>query len=168
MEIVGIDPGLVHTGAVLIRPLAHVKTIEIAHEAIAGADQVATDRWLTSVSLRQKPWTPGKGPMIFIEGYRPRGNFGTNDRMVQAIGNFKTQFPYAKVINNTGVKQVVRQPVMELLGVWKFSTPTHHQDLRSAARIGIYGALKNEVLNRLLFDIVNDHLNGQTWSVHHI
>lgn len=168
MEIVGIDPGLVHTGAVMMRFLAHVRAIEIAHEAIVGPDTGATRQWLTSVSLHQPPWRPGKGPMMFIEGYRPRSNYGTNEKMVQAVGSFKSEFPFSKVLNNTGVKQVVRQPLMELLGVWKFSTPTHHQDLRSAARIGIYGALKSEVLNGLLFDVVNDHLSGRTWDVRHL
>lgn len=168
MEIVGIDPGLVHTGAVMIRLLAHVRAIEIKHEAIVGPDAAAADQWLRQVSVHQPPWRPGKGPMMFIEGYRQRSNYGTNDKMIEAVMNFKKQFPFSRVLQNTGVKQVVRRPLMELLGVWSFSTPTHHQDLRSAARIGIYGALKHEVLNELLFTIVNDHLAGRTWDVRHL
>lgn len=168
MEIVGVDPGLVHTGAVLIRPLAHVRAIEIMHEAIAGPDAQALEDWLARTSLHQRPWTPGRGPMMFIEGYRQRSNYGTNDKMIEAVMNFKKKFPFSRVMQNTGVKQVVRRPLMELLGVWSFSTPTHHQDLRSAARIGVYGALKSEVLNDLLFNIVNDHLAGRTWDVRHI
>lgn len=54
---------------------------------------------------------------------------------------------------------------MNLLGVWKFSTVTHHQDLRSAARIALFGMLKNEETNRLLADVVADHLKGSDWDV---
>lgn len=159
MEIVGIDPGLVHTGIVLMSFHPTQRLIEVSHEAIAGPDTVRAQQFLGGYR-RTAP--------VFIEGYRQRSNYGTNDKMIEAVANFKKAFPLSKVINNTGVKKVVRQPLMELLGVWRFSTPTHHQDLRSAARIGVYGALKHEVLNGLIFDIVNDHLAGRTWDVRHI
>ena len=70
------------------------------------------------------------------------------------------------VLPNMGVKKVVRRPLMELLGAWKFSTVTHHQDLRSAARIALLGMLKDPHMNRLLFDVVLDHIEGRTWRVH--
>jgi hypothetical protein len=60
---------------------------------------------------------------------------------------------------------VVRRQLMELVGVWSFTTSTHHQDLRSAARIALLGMLKHAVTNELLADIVADHLKGTTWQV---
>jgi hypothetical protein len=57
---------------------------------------------------------------------------------------------------------------MELLGVWKFKTPTHHQDLRSAARILLLGMFKDPQLNKLIADIVRSHLRGKDWSVGHL
>jgi hypothetical protein len=75
--------------------------------------------------------------------------------------------PKATVVLNTGVKKIVKRPLMELLGVWSFATGTHHQDLRSAARIALYGMLKHEPLNRLLSDVVRDHLRGEDWDVRH-
>lgn len=158
MQIVGIDPGLVHTGVVLMVFDAHQRVIEVSHEAVVGPDVTRAQQFLGGLRATAP---------VFIEGYRQRSNFGTNDKMIEAVANFRKGFTNAKVINNTGVKKVVRRSLMELLGVWNFSTPTHHQDLRSAARIGIYGALKSEALNRLIFDIVNDHINGSTWTVHH-
>jgi hypothetical protein len=55
---------------------------------------------------------------------------------------------------------------MELLGVWKFHTVTNHQDLRSAARIALYGMVKSETLNKVLYSVVDDHLVGRAWRVH--
>lgn len=158
MQIVGIDPGIVHTGMVLISmdPGQHI--IEVSHEVIAGVDTTRAQQFLGGY----RPTAP-----VFIEGYRQRSNYGTNDRMIQAVAAYRQAFPRSKVIQNTGVKQVVRRPLMELLGVWKFSTPTHHQDLRSAARIAIYGALKQDTYNELIYTIVRDHLDGHTWSVIH-
>ena len=43
--------------------------------------------------------------------------------------------------------------------------PTHHQDLRSAARIALLGMLRDEQMNRLLADVVRDHLAGETWTI---
>jgi hypothetical protein len=65
-----------------------------------------------------------------------------------------------------GVKKVVKSPLMELLGVWDFRLKTHHQDLRSAARIALLGMLKDDHLNKLLTDVVADHLRGENWNVH--
>lgn len=158
MEIIGVDPGLVHTGVVLIRFLPHVREIEVSHEAVLGPNAAAVKAWLMTYAVNQKL------PRIYIEGYRSRSNFGTDNRMIEAVSNMRTELK-GEVLLNTGVKKVVRRPLMELLGVWKFSTPTNHDDLRSAARIGIYGALKDEETNELLYNVVNDHLKGRTWDV---
>jgi hypothetical protein len=86
--------------------------------------------------------------------------------MLAAVADMRRE-TRGTVLNNTGVKKVVRQPLMELLGVWKFSTTTHHQDLRSAARIALLGMLKHQELNRLLTEVVKDNLEGRGWRVHH-
>ena len=85
--------------------------------------------------------------------------------MVSAVTEFRKELG-GTVLQNMGVKKVVKSPLMELLGVWNFNTPTHHQDLRSAARIGLLGMLKDDILNKLLTDIVADHLSGEAWDVH--
>ena len=103
----------------------------------------------------------------FIEKYQPRAVLGTDARMVKAVNDLKAELPHAKVVLNTGSKKVVKRPLMELLGVAKFSTPTHHQDLVAAARIAVLGMLKDRDLNKVLANVVLDHLNGRTWDVHH-
>ncbi len=161
MEIIGIDPGLVHSGVVVMRLLGHVRTIEVQHTAIVGPNAREAELWLRKTLVNQQPQP------TYIESYRPRGNtYNTDTKMGDAVRAFKQALPHAKVIDNTGVKKVVTQELMDLLGVWKFNTPTNHQDLRSAARIGIYGALKDH--NERIYNVVNDHHNGRTWNVEHV
>ena len=104
VTLIGVDPGLVHTGVVAMHFHPDVLTCAVEHEAISGANVAAVKDWVT---------------------------------------------------------RVVTQELMELLGVWKFSTPTHHQDLRSAARIALLGAMKEDVLNGLLTRVVLDRLQLQ-------
>jgi len=154
IHVVGIDPGLVHTGVVSMRFNRAYKRIDVAHEAIVGPDAVAA-----------RDWIGDKFAFVFIEGYRPRSNFSTDARMSAAVVEFKRETG-GTILQNMGVKKVVKSPLMELLGVWNFATPTHHQDLRSAARIALLGMLKDDHLNKLLTDVVTDHLEGKDWHVH--
>jgi len=85
-------------------------------------------------------------------------------QMVTAVQRMRKEVAGVLLLN-TGVKKVVRRQLMELVGVWSFPTVTHHQDLRSAARIGLLGMLKHAVMNQLLADVVADHLKGMTWQV---
>lgn len=161
-HVVGIDPGLVHTGVVSMLFDAEAKEISLAHTAVVGPDAPAVNQAIADLWVMERAYVP---PAIFIEGYRPRSNLNSDKRMVEAVARIKACLPGSEVLLNTGVKKVVRQPLMELLGVWKFSTVTHHQDLRSAARIALLGMLRDEILNGLLADVVRDHLAGETWQI---
>lgn len=139
--IIGIDPGLVHTGCVAMQFTAAGKLI-VSSEAFAGGDADGPAVWASAF-----------GGQVFIESYRPRGKvYGTDTQMRELLSKFRVALPQATVLDNTGVKQVIRQPLMELFGVWSFAQKTHHQDLRSAARIALYGAVKDEALNRVLYE----------------
>ena len=52
-----------------------------------------------------------------------------------------------------------------MLKVWTFSTPTNHDDLRAAARIGLYGMAKDVHLNKILAYVVRSLLDGDPWLV---
>ena len=158
-HIVGVDPGLVHTGVVRLVFRPDEKAVDVAHQAIVGPDAAAVRAWAVP--------DPHDWPRIFIEKYQPRSHFAGDVRMVEAQANLKTRLPSAQLLLNTGVKQVVRKSLMELLGIWRFTTVTNHQDLRSAGRIALYGMLKDEELNRLLADVVRDQLKGDDWDVRH-
>jgi hypothetical protein len=156
-HVVGIDPGLVHTGVVSMLFKSDSKEIVVTSHAVPGLD-AAQVRDLV-VPLGQWP------DRIFIEGYKPRSNLNSDKRMIEGITKIKARLPSAKVLDNMGVKKVVKKSLMDLLGVWSFTTTTHHQDLRSAARIALLGMLKDDELNLLLADVVRDHLNGDDWRV---
>lgn len=156
-HVVGVDPGLVHTGVVNMLFDHKKRSITVLDRVVTGlkeADVVA--------AVAQFGWTPA----IFIEGYRPRSNLNSDKRMVEGVASIKAATG-GQVLNNTGVKTVVKKSLMELLGVWSFTTVTHHQDLRSAARIALLGMMKDPTMNRLLADIVRDHLAGSDWHVVH-
>lgn len=156
--VVGVDPGLVHTGVVRMTFDSTSRTVVVDETAVPGLDPTATAAWIHT--------QPVPSSQIFIEGYRTRSNFSTDQAMVAGVQELR-QVLKGQVVLNTGVKQVVRRPLMELLGVWQFATVTHHQDLRSAARIALLGMLKSEQLNRVVTQVVLDHLAGRTWNVRH-
>ena len=105
----------------------------------------------------------GKDP-TFIEAYRPRSHFNSDPQMVQAVNQLRALTRQAVVLDNTGVTKVITSDLMKLLNVWKFNQRTHHQDLRSAARIALLGMVKSEETNEILANLVRDHLNGTPWK----
>lgn len=160
-HIVGVDPGLVHTGVVRLVFDPSTASVHLGHEAVLGPDAGAVRNW-----IYQDNTHTGVVPHIFVEAYRPRSHFDSDAKMAKAVNDMRHAFTCTTVLN-TGVKKVVKRPLMELLDVWSFPTATHHQDLRSAARIALLGMLKQETLNRLLSDVVLDHLKGRSWHVVH-
>lgn len=156
-HVVGVDPGLVHTGVVGLVFNPHTQVLLVQHEVILGPDAAAAAQWQRSHAHSAR---------VFIEGYKPRSHYDSDKRMVEAVAEFKRELN-GTVLLNHGVKKVVKQPLMELLGCWKFGTVTHHQDLRSAARIAVLGMLKDELLNKAVTRFLVDHLDGRPWRVHH-
>jgi hypothetical protein len=154
-HVVGVDPGLVHTGVVSLLFKPDQREILVIDRVVQGLDARAVK---AVVPLH------GVSTTVFVEDYRTRSNFAVDNQMVAGVKEMAHELS-GVVVNNTGVKAVVRQPLMRLLGVWNFATTTHHQDLRSAARIAVFGMLKDDALNELVADVVRDHTNGRTWKV---
>lgn len=168
VHVVGVDNGLIHNGLVRLIFVPDKREIQVTHTVVDGPDAVSKPKTEDILHLLNEwvHWVdaPWGAPVVFVEGYRTRSNFNTDARMMQLVQDTRRTLA-AKVLSNTGVKTVVKHDLMELLGVWKFSTVTHHQDLRSAARIALLGMLKDAAMNRLLTDIVRAHLNGEDWTV---
>lgn len=160
-HVVGIDPGLVHTGLVSMyfEPKRH--EIEVKHSVIAGKPDVTE-----ALQFIDMHGANDCDTVTFIEGYRPRSHLNTDAKMVAAVNEYHKGVKGSTVLNNTGVKQVVTPMLMEMLGVWKFTTVTHHQDLRSAARIAILGMLKDDDMNALLTTVVQAALAGAPWETY--
>lgn len=154
VAVIGIDPGLVDTGLVYIELDPYLRSFETSTHVVHKLDLNEIETWVKS----------SRNPdAIFVEAYRPRSNFGTDQEMVQAVGNLHRRLRGSTVLNNTGVKKVIKKPLLELLGLWSFQA-THHQDLRSAARIGLYGLIKNPDWNPVLAQLVRDYINGDPWT----
>lgn len=158
-HVIGIDPGLVHTGCVHLFLRPGLRVLEVEDHLITGLDAKAVASWIQQI--------PDKH-YVFVEKYAPRQSLNSDVRMVQGEQDLRREIPHATFLSNTGIKSVVSQELMEAAGVWRFHTPTHHQDLRSAARIALLGMLKDPELNRMLADLVLAHLDGDGWTIRHV
>ena len=78
--------------------------------------------------------------------------------------DFRSVLPKATVLDNMGVKKIVSTETLGIFGMNNFPT-THHRDLESAARILLYGMLKDDKLNEVVYSIVSDYVHHQPWSV---
>lgn len=153
--IAGVDPGLVHTGLVVFEFSEKFRRLDTSFDVITGPDAPATRAALTRLVH------PSRFGMteVFIEKYLPRSGFATNERMMEANTTFSSELG-GTLLRNMGVKRVVTRDLMQLLGVWSFSTTTHHQDLRSAARIAVLGMMRDHYLNRGLYTYVTHRLDN--------
>jgi hypothetical protein len=158
--VIGVDPGLVHTGIVMLDFRTAVRELEVGHRLVDGLDADAARLEVVDLTSRRTFSTLD----IFIEKYRPRSGFSQDERMVQANSTFSTKLG-GKLLPNTGVKKVVTQELMQLLHIWSFPTKTHHQDLRSAGRILVLGMMQDPALNEVLYTYCTDILEGRTWNV---
>ena len=156
---IGIDPGLVNTGVVVLRANTRQHHLNVEHFVIDGkvnhAKQVA--ELLDSLGYSTKH--------VFIEAFRERGNQYAQDKaMRDLMVDFRSVLPKATVLDNMGVKKIVPTEILGIFGMDNFPT-THHRDLESAARILIYGMLKDDKLNEVVYEIVSDYVHLRPWSV---
>ena len=167
--IIGIDPGIVHTGIVAYAICTHRSCqIPMIYRVIDTEDTDAEDRvklitegvskFLEDMlpTLTSQNYAVQETPMlIFIEDYRSRASSNKPDaQMREIVSALRRLLPLANVVDNTGSKKVARPELMRSLGLNTFRA-THHQDLQAASRIMIYGALKQEHLNSLLAELLD-------------
>jgi hypothetical protein len=154
-RVIGVDPGLVHTGLVGLEFDTDQHELEVSHALVQGIDVPQIQGWCMT------------GWWVFVEAYRPRLKLQSDMRMVQAEQDLRRALPTAKFIPNMGILNVVSTDLLKMLEVWKFPTTSHHQDLRSAARIALLGMMKDKHLNTVLSDTVRDALDGDPWIIKH-
>lgn len=156
--LVGVDPGLVHTGVVGIRLDVVPRTIRVLHEIVPGDFVHGVQVAVLSVggNAHEQGW---------IEQYRDRGTvFSTHSDMRAFEVKLNAALPGYKLQSNSGAKKLISNKLMRVLGCGKFPT-TNHRDLEAAARIAILGAMKRPDLNEILATVVRDHLDGSPWTV---
>jgi hypothetical protein len=156
IRVGGIDPGLIHTGIVGITLDSQKRSISVLHHIVDGPDVDAVVRHFTPPSVMHDS-------QIFIEKYRDRGTvFETHKEMRAFETHINVALKNAKLLDNTGVKKVVTDRMLEII-VGSLPT-TNHRDLEAAARIGLYGALKDPAANSVVYHALIDHLGGRSWQ----
>ena len=170
VSLIGVDPGIVDTGVVWVRldrknKIMHAQPRvwrNVTRKVKGGIeiDQQFLDEieWYVRYS--------GEKTRTFIEGYRPRGrNPGQDQKMTVLVQAIHKVTPNSKVVDNTGVKNVVTDATLGLLGLNNWDIATNHSDLDSAARILLKGAYQDEDLNSIVADVVRDRLEGRSWTL---
>ena len=159
VQLIGIDPGLVDTGVVRIRIDTATRSVTVKENVFtnvsAGAIGVFVDQARDAHTYQFSTY-------VYIEDFRVRKGYSTNIPMIGFINDLRKTVPSAKVLNNMGVTKVITKPIMEAFGVWDFNISTHHQDLRSAARIALFGAVRDDGLNnKFIFPVLLAAAAGQ-------
>jgi hypothetical protein len=156
VHIVGVDPGLVHTGVVGMLFQPQLEELEIWHTVVDGPNATAVAAAIPT----------GRLP-VYVEQYKPRQNLSSDQRMTRVEHELRAALQGAVFLPNMGIKRVITHELMDLLELWDYPTSTHHQDLRAAARIALLGMVKEAATNQIVADMVGDSLDYKPWSVSH-
>ena len=156
----GIDPGIVHTAGVMLGIYPNSRALLMIPFVVDGIKPDELDKMIKWVNNNPTP------DGVFIEKYRPRSNFQHDMDMIAGVDYLKRGCNHSEVLDNTGVVKVIRPNLLKLLNLWDFPQRTHHQDLRSAARIMLLGMLKDPEINEMMYHIVNDiQANASAWTI---
>lgn len=97
-----------------------------------------------------------------VEKYEARDSDYSRDNTVkQTIDEIKRCIPNVIEQRNAGYAQDVPEPLLKKLDMWKFDDKTHHQDIRAAARLGLFWSMRNDIE-----DVITDiglKLQEQLW-----
>lgn len=86
-----------------------------------------------------------KSDVVVIEKFEARDNDRSKDNTVlQTIDSIQMHYPDAILQRNAGYQSDIPNELLKKLGLWKFEK-SHHQDVRAAARLGLFWALRNDV-----------------------
>lgn len=97
--------------------------------------------------------------VVVVEKYEARDNDKSKDNSVlETIALLQTIYPNAILQRNAGYKSDVPNHLLKVLGLYKFPK-SHHQDVRAAARLGIFWAMTNDV-----YEVIQDM--GEVVSKH--
>ena len=160
LRFVGVDPGIVHTAGVMLGIFPETRVLRAVYFVVDGIEPDELDKMITWVNSSPAP----NG--VFIEKYRPRSNLHHDMGMIAAVDYLKRGCIRSEVLDNTGVVKVLRPGLLKLLNLWDFPLRTHHQDLRSAARIMLLGMLKDPEINEMMYLIINDiQADASAWTI---
>ena len=83
--------------------------------------------------------------VVVIEKFEARDNDKSKDNSVlENVALFQVLFPESVLQRNAGYQSDIPNELLKRLGLWKFEK-SHHQDVRAAARLGLFWAMRNDV-----------------------
>ena len=83
--------------------------------------------------------------VVVIEKFEARDNDKSKDNSVlENVALFQVLFPESVLQRNAGYQSDIPNELLKCLGLWKFEK-SHHQDVRAAARLGLFWAMRNDV-----------------------
>ena len=107
--------------------------------------------WVASYGVRGfKEWfeTVGsslKPDVVVVEQFEARDNDKAKDNsVIETIDFIKMCYPDLILQRNAGYKSDVPDELLKALGLWKFGK-SHHQDVRAAARLALFYAMRNDL-----------------------
>ena len=93
----------------------------------------------------EKEFKKIKCDKVIFEHFEARDNAKAKDNTVlETIAEIQRLIPYADPFRNGGYKSDVPDELLKALGLWKFEK-SHHQDVRAAARLAIFYAMRNDL-----------------------
>ena len=82
---------------------------------------------------------------VIFEHFEARDNSKSKDNTVlETIAEIQRLIPCAEPFRNGGYQTDVPNELLKALGLWKFGK-SHHQDVRAAARLCIFYAMRNDL-----------------------
>lgn len=82
---------------------------------------------------------------VIFEHFEARDNSKSKDNSVlETIAEIQKLIPEAEPFRNGGYQTDVPNELLKTLGLWKFGK-SHHQDVRAAARLSIFYAMRNDI-----------------------
>ena len=83
--------------------------------------------------------------VVVVEKFEARDNDNAKDNTVlQTIDCIQEWFPQSVLQRNAGYQSDIPNELLKKLGLWKFEK-SHHQDVRAAARLGLFWAMRNDI-----------------------
>ncbi len=83
--------------------------------------------------------------VVVIEKFEARDNDHSKDNTVlQTIAFIQMHYPDSILQRNAGYQSDIPNDLLKKLGLWKFEK-SHHQDVRAAARLGLFWAMRNDI-----------------------
>lgn len=83
--------------------------------------------------------------VVVVEKFEARDNDRSKDNTVlQTIAFIQMHYPDAILQRNAGYQSDIPNALLKKLGLWKFDK-SHHLDVRAAARLGLFYALRNDI-----------------------